>query len=1046
MSIQYVNIGTNPNDGTGDDLRAAFLKVNDNFQLLATIGGETNYGVNLGGGSGLVYSGKTDEALNFRTLAAGTGISVVQDGNVIRITNSYTSPSSFTKVYDESGNYYEAQTPGSSFRILGGGTISTQLVGNELTISSSFSLLSDPVPKIGANLDLNNFNITGTGNISHVGNILTDGLTVGRSSGPGNYPSVTLLNGTLTVKSTSTLAAVTATTVNASTSITSPVINATGSGFIGTLTGNTNGTHYGNVTIKGVGVPDVVVVNTASNPATITGSHVGTFSGGLTGTVISGGLDLNGNDLFGNGTITITAPISSTKFPLVANGTYYPSPIDGVTPPAITNLGNSSVLSMSQQSTGMSSSLRLRSTSINSSQALPYGTSIVFEATNNINPLLSGYDGANPPSQPEYQLHGYLGILNYKEHEQFSSQFYTTPDDTEYSSFVARVRKFSFTGGAGPYLFDAIIARGNGRVTIGGGIDILDSTIRPYRVLNALGTTDEPSPNDLILTTDLSNTYINFYGDYAAGVGDGPAIGGYSFPKDIGSPGQVLAVRTPDGISPNNLLIWTTPSGGGGVGVTTFLNLTDTPNSYAAGDSGKILVVKSNLSGVEFSNSITASLIGNVTGNITGNASTATSLQNTRTINGKNFNGTQDVTLTTADVSEVTNLYHTDARARTSISVFVGTSLSYDSATGIINISESTSNTPSTLVKRDSSGDVTLGLVKVTTIQKNISVNAITIDSRVETASVIASTEDISTTKTISAGYISLTGIGDQTIASNGKLVLNPTTTIDVSGKKIINMPLTAPTADTDVPNKKYVDDQTLSVFNASLQNIPLTGDTGGSLSIIKNTTVTISGGTNINTSTTAGGVQVSLKSTISGVSISGNLPVSGTLTASTAVKAGNINITNNEIQQTVTGSNINLVPGSSGGSIVITGGDFKLTTNSRLFITGTNIVECAANSLEIEIPTTTPFTFVRTLNWVDDNAALAYAFMNDGTQGQNKTIIMLDRGNYGNALDTRPRYLILRGKFNGSSRTINIAASDPNGSSTFVFLDGFWWRTANVA
>jgi hypothetical protein len=58
----------------------------------------------------------------------------------------------------------------------------------------------------------------------------------------------------------------------------------------------------------------------------------------------------------------------------------------------------------------------------------------------------------------------------------------------------------------------------------------------------------------------------------------------------------------------------------------------------------------------------------------------------------------------------------------------------------------------------------------------------------------------------------------------------------------------------------------------------------------------------------------------------------------------------------------------------------------------------------------------------------------------------MLDRGNYGNALDTRPRHLVLRGKINGASRTVNIAASDPNGSSTFIFLDGFWWRTANVA
>lgn len=1045
MSIQYVNIGTNPNDGTGDDLRSAFLKVNDNFQLLATIGGETNYGVNLGGGSGQVYAGKSNEELNFRTLAAGNGITLVQDGNIIRITNSYTSPSAFTKIYDDSSNYYEAQNPGSSFRILGSGSISTQLVGNELTVSGSFSLLSDPTPKIGANLDLNGRNLIGTGNITHVGNILTDGLTVGRSSGPGDFPSVTVLNGTLTVKSTTTLAAVTATTVNASTSVTSPVFNSTGGGFVGNLVGNSTGLHYGNVAIKGIGVPDVIVVNTALSPATITGSHVGTFSGGLTGTIITGGLDLNSQDINGTGTITVTAPTSSSKYPLIANATYHPAPIDGFTAPAINNIANSTILSMSQQSVGMSSSLRLRTTNINGSQILPSGTSIVFETTNIIDPLLGGYDSGSPPSQPAYQLQGYLGILNYKEYEAFASQDFTTTNDTAYSSFVARVRKYNFTG-SGPYLLDAIIARGDGRVTIGAGIDIVDSTIRPYRVLNTLGTTDEASVNDLILTTDRSDTYINFYGDYEADIGNGPALGGYSFPKSIGTPGQVLTVRTPDGVNPNNLLIWSTPSGGGGGGgATTLLGLTDTPSSYAFGDGGKILVVKSNLSGVEFTNSITATLTGNVTGNVTGNASTATALQNTRTINGKNFNGTQNVTLTTADISEQTNQYFTDSRARSAIGVTPDTSLTYDSINGVIDISEAITNEPNTLVKRDSSGNVTLGRVKVTILQKNTSDTAITIDSRVETASVISSTEDIITTKTVSAGYIELNGIGDQTIASNGKLILRPTTTIDVSGKKIINMPLAAPTADTDVPNKKYVDDQTLSVFTASLQSIPLSGDTGGSLSVVKNTTVTISGGTNINTSTSVSGVQVSLKSTVSGISISGNLPVSGTLT-SNVVKAGNINITNNEIQQTVTGNNINIVPGSSGGSVIITGGDLKLTTNARLFITGTNIVECAANSLEVEIPITTPFTFVRTLNWVDDNAALAYAFMNDGTQGQTKTVIMLDRGNYGNALDTRPRYLILRGKFNGSSRTINIAASDPNGSSTFVFLDGFWWRTANVA
>ena len=96
MSIQYINIGSNANDGTGDDLRSAFLKVNDNFQLLATIGGETNIGANLGGGGGQVFAGKTNETLNFRTIAGdvSSGITVNQSGNVITIASNFNVPAS----------------------------------------------------------------------------------------------------------------------------------------------------------------------------------------------------------------------------------------------------------------------------------------------------------------------------------------------------------------------------------------------------------------------------------------------------------------------------------------------------------------------------------------------------------------------------------------------------------------------------------------------------------------------------------------------------------------------------------------------------------------------------------------------------------------------------------------------------------------------------------------------------------------------------------------------------------------------------------------
>ena len=1049
MSIQYVNIGTNPNDGTGDDLRSAFLKVNSNFTLLgqSILDSTTPKGANIGGGSGQVFAGVTNDTLNFRTLANGDGITLAVDGNIIRISSSIIASPSITKIFDNNNAYYEAQTTGASFKILGSGLISTQIIGNELTVSGNFALVNDVLPQLGADLNLNTRNITGTGNIQHVGSIITDNLTVGRSSGPGNFPSTTLLNGSLTVNAAATLQSASATSLLASTSVTSPIFNATGNGFFGTLTGNSTGTHYGNVSIRGLGVPDTIVVNTATSPATITGTHVGAFSGGITGTLISGGLDLNSQSIFGSGSISISSisNIVNTS-PLIAEAKFYPSGINPRQIPTIDDLGSGTILSMEQQNFGMSEALRIRSKSINSSQFLPLGSSIAFESINEIDVNLPSYNPNSPPTQPLYQLHGYLGILNYREKEGLVNDEFVVQGQGLYSTFVAKVRTFQVNENT-PYLLDVIVARGSGRITLGTGIDIQDSKISPYRIANSEGTEEIPSTNDLILFTERPDTYINFYGDFAPETGSGPAVGGYTFPKQIGAPGQVLAVRTPDGVTPNNLLQWITPAAGegGSGGSTTLLGLTDTPVTYGFSDGGKILVVKSDLSGIEFASSITASVIGNVTGNVTGNASTATALQNTRTINGKDFNGTQNVTLTTADVSEVTNLYFTDDRARGAVTVTADKALSYDSVTGVFDIEESVSSTASSLVKRDIDGGTELIKLKVTTLEKNTADTAITVASKLQTSSMIESTSDIVTTATVSAGFITLTGTGDQTLSSSARLILDPVTSIDVSGKPITNLPLTAPTDNSDATPKKYVDDQITGVFNASFQTISLTGDGGGTLTVSKTNTVSISGSANIVTATTVNGVQVSLKSSISGVSITGNLPVSGTLTA-TVARAGNININNNEIQQTVTGNNLNIVPGSSGGSVIVTGGDFKLTSNSRLFITGSDVVEIPANSLEVEIPTLTPHTFVRTLNWVDDSAGLAFAFMNDGTQGQIKTIIMLDRGNYGNALDTRPRFLVLRGKFNGASRTINIAASDPNGSSTFVFLNGFWWRTANVA
>ena len=57
MAIQTINIGTVANDGTGDDLREAFVKVNANFAELAARNPEATTGVNLGAsGEGVLHN------------------------------------------------------------------------------------------------------------------------------------------------------------------------------------------------------------------------------------------------------------------------------------------------------------------------------------------------------------------------------------------------------------------------------------------------------------------------------------------------------------------------------------------------------------------------------------------------------------------------------------------------------------------------------------------------------------------------------------------------------------------------------------------------------------------------------------------------------------------------------------------------------------------------------------------------------------------------------------------------------------------------------
>jgi hypothetical protein len=87
MNIQNINIGNFANDGTGDDLREAFIKVNQNFQNI-----ELNQIIarNLGTSGIEVFAQKENNELQFRRLLGGNDIVLTQTESTIIIESTVT--------------------------------------------------------------------------------------------------------------------------------------------------------------------------------------------------------------------------------------------------------------------------------------------------------------------------------------------------------------------------------------------------------------------------------------------------------------------------------------------------------------------------------------------------------------------------------------------------------------------------------------------------------------------------------------------------------------------------------------------------------------------------------------------------------------------------------------------------------------------------------------------------------------------------------------------------------------------------------------------
>ena len=129
MPISNINIGTIANDGTGDDLREAFIKVNNNFTELAARSPEsttvTNRLTDTSTVKGLFYQ-KQGVDLQFKVLQAGTNVSLTSDNDKIVVNATGILSLNFT---GDTGPVVNISS-GNTIEYRGAGATSTRMLTN----------------------------------------------------------------------------------------------------------------------------------------------------------------------------------------------------------------------------------------------------------------------------------------------------------------------------------------------------------------------------------------------------------------------------------------------------------------------------------------------------------------------------------------------------------------------------------------------------------------------------------------------------------------------------------------------------------------------------------------------------------------------------------------------------------------------------------------------------------------------------------------------------------------------------------------------------
>ena len=155
MAIQLINIGNVANDGTGDDLREAFVKANANFEDLDLRDNEKTTVTNLGSGAG-IFDSIVNYDIRMNSIKAGDDI-VVNANAQGEIVISAADVNFKQLTVETNGDQTYVLNPNQPLKLFAGTGIDININNNALTIenTSKTILSNDPSPLLNNNLDAN---------------------------------------------------------------------------------------------------------------------------------------------------------------------------------------------------------------------------------------------------------------------------------------------------------------------------------------------------------------------------------------------------------------------------------------------------------------------------------------------------------------------------------------------------------------------------------------------------------------------------------------------------------------------------------------------------------------------------------------------------------------------------------------------------------------------------------------------------------------------------------------------------------------------------